>query len=229
MKKDKITVEAQIHWKEGDEFAGLLKEYSTPKALELWGKSLIEKGQTLIKASEILAGQDNIKGWGGTRDLSLSNIDRERAEKLFKLGMFHQNHFEKEHESCEGCEECYGLDFTPVEGFMDVISGMKDEIYYSVFTTEEPKGKKRIALYYPSAYSSWKNYMIHTFEDYDGLSADNLIGQDALLIQIREEPYFIKDKVIKMISGRPMGCIILSLDPEDDPSHSLLSFRLEEK
>jgi hypothetical protein len=226
MKKDKITVEAWVHWKQGDEFAGFLKEYSAPKALEMWGKSLVERGKGLIQASEILAGQD-IEGWGDTHGLSLSNVDRNLAEELFKLGMFHQDHFEKEHETCEGCEECYGIDFTPVESFMDVVGCMKDEIeqYYEIFTTEEPKGKRRLAFHLPCVYNIWKKNATTVCEN-EGLEP-KLISKADLMRALRDEPYYITDNKLKRVNGRPQRSMILSLDEEDDPEGVLLSFRLE--
>ena len=105
VKKDNITVEAWVHWKQGDEFADFVKEFSTPKALEMWGLSLIERGKILVKGSEILAGQE-LKVDSDTHHIAIYDVDREIADELFKLGIFHQDQLEKEHEECDGCEEC---------------------------------------------------------------------------------------------------------------------------
>lgn len=108
MKNDKITVELFAHWKQGDDFGAFLKEFSPSKALEMWGKSLIETGKLLIKGSEILAGQE-IKADGDTHHISLYDIDRKLAENLFKLGIFYQDQWEKEHETCDNvCDKCSG-------------------------------------------------------------------------------------------------------------------------
>lgn len=107
MKQDKITVEAFVHYKQGDDFSNYLEEYSPAKALEMWGKNFIDSGQKLVKASEILAKVNNeISADADTHHIGFYGVPREIAEELFKLGLFYQDHFEKEHEDCSGCEEC---------------------------------------------------------------------------------------------------------------------------
>ena len=42
----------------------------------------------------------------GADDIAIYDVEREMAEKLFKLSIFSQDSLEKDHEECEGCEEC---------------------------------------------------------------------------------------------------------------------------
>ena len=101
--------------------------------------------------------------------------------------------------------------------FMDSLVSLHDRLedYYTVFTqNKEPKGKRRIALHFPTFYSAWvESYRRQGNEQFK---------KGTILSYIREEPYFIEDNKLKRINGRPQRCLFLSLDPEDNPPDGLL-------
>lgn len=226
MKKDKVTAEAWVHWKQGDDFEGWLSEYSPPKALEMWGKSLKQKGDMLIRASEILADQE-IEAYADTHHISLGNIDREVAEKLFKeVGLFYQDQHTPEIDT--------GFDkeiFTAVESFFDVLGCSKDQFKdnYTIYTPDkDPEvGKRRVALHFPTAYAVWRALIDDIYSNVEMDEKPQTPSKEEIMKEIRDEPYYISDNVLKRINGRPQRSLILSLDPEDDPEDVLLAFRLE--
>lgn len=87
--------------------------------------------------------------------------------------------------------------------------------FYSVFTqNSEPKGKRRIAIHFPTFYSKWtETFRRKGFEQFK---------RGTILSYIREELYFIDDNKLRRINGKPVRALILSLDPEDNPPDGLL-------
>lgn len=87
--------------------------------------------------------------------------------------------------------------------------------YYTVFTqNKEMKGKRRIAIHFPTFYSLWtETYRRKGLEQFK---------RATMLSYIKEEKYFLADNHLKRIHGKPTRCLILSLDPEDNPPDGLL-------
>lgn len=72
---------------------------------------------------------------------------------------------------------------------------------------------QKIALHFPSFYSTWAS-----------LHNKNTGKRGEILADIRNEPYYIKDNVLKRVNGTPMRVLILSTDPKDSPPQQLLDF-----
>lgn len=87
--------------------------------------------------------------------------------------------------------------------------------FYSVYTQNtEPKGKRRIAIHFPTFYSKWtETFRRKGFEQFK---------RGTILSYIREESYFIADNYLKRIGGKPVRTLVLSLDSEDNPPDGLL-------
>jgi Domain of unknown function (DUF3854) len=101
--------------------------------------------------------------------------------------------------------------------FMDDLNMLHEDLedYFVVFTqNKEPKGKRRIALHFPTFYNIWvQNYRRQGNEQFK---------KGTMLSYIRDESYFICDNKLKRINGRPQRSLYLSLDPEDNPPDGLL-------
>lgn len=101
--------------------------------------------------------------------------------------------------------------------FMDSLNSLHERLedYFTVFTqNKEPKGKKRIALHFPTFYNTWvEGYRRQGNEQFKS---------GTMLSYIREEPYFICDNKLKRINGRTTRSLFLSLDPEDNPPDGLV-------
>lgn len=101
--------------------------------------------------------------------------------------------------------------------FMEDLVTIHDKLtnYYTVFTqNKEAKGKRRIAVHFPTFYSLWtETYRRKGLEQFK---------RATMLSYIKEEKYFLADNHLKRIHGKPTRCLILSLDPEDNPPDGLL-------
>jgi DNA primase len=101
--------------------------------------------------------------------------------------------------------------------FMEDLVSIHEEVetYFCIYTqNKEEKGKRRIALHFPTFYSKWtERYRRQGHEQFK---------RGTMLGYIREEPYYIKDNKLKRINGKPVRSLILSLDPEDNPPDGLL-------
>lgn len=95
--------------------------------------------------------------------------------------------------------------------FMEELITIHEQLegFYDVYTqSKDPKGKRRIAIHFPSFYSRWtEHYRRKGHEQFK---------QGTMKSYIREEPYFLCEK-LKRVGGKPMRCMILSLDDEDNP------------
>ncbi|RJR13784.1 DUF3854 domain-containing protein [Candidatus Parcubacteria bacterium] len=100
--------------------------------------------------------------------------------------------------------------------FMDDIVAMAERLkpHYTVYSQEkEPKGKKRIALHFPSFYNEWsKEARRKGMEPFK---------RQTILSYIRDEKYYIKDNEVKRIYSKPVRSLILSLDECDSPPDAL--------
>jgi len=101
--------------------------------------------------------------------------------------------------------------------FMDdmVALGEKLSPHYMVYSqSSEPKGKRRIALHFPSFYNEWsKEARKKGMEPFK---------RQTILSYIRDEKYYIEDNVVKRIQGKPVRSLLLSLDPQDAPADALV-------
>jgi hypothetical protein len=91
--------------------------------------------------------------------------------------------------------------------------------FYQVFCApSEPKGKRRIALHWKTFYSKWALL--------DRRKGSEQFKSATLLSYIKEEPYFIKAQMPKRIgsSKKNTRCLVLSLDPIDNPPPGLLTW-----
>jgi hypothetical protein len=91
----------------------------------------------------------------------------------------------------------------------------KVENFYTVFTqNKEAKGKRRMAIHFPTFYTVWtETYRRKGHEQFK---------RGTMLSYIKEEPYYLQDKLLKRIHGKPTRSLILSLDPEDNPPDGLI-------
>jgi len=101
--------------------------------------------------------------------------------------------------------------------FMEDLVSIHEHLdgFYTVFDqSKEDKGKKRIAIHFPTFYSKWtETYRRKGHEQFK---------RGTMLSYIREEPYYIEDNKLKRIGGKPTRSLVLSLDPEDNPPDGLL-------
>ena len=99
--------------------------------------------------------------------------------------------------------------------FMDDLVTLHERLedFYSVYTqNKEDRGKRRMAIHFPSFYSIWtESYRRKGFEQFK---------RGTMLSYIREEPYYITEK-LKRLNGKPTRCVILSLDDEHNPPDGL--------
>ena len=92
-----------------------------------------------------------------------------------------------------------------LEGFYAVYDGIKGD-----------KGKRRIAIHFPTFYSIWaENYRRKGLDPFK---------RGTILSYIKEEPYFIEDNYLKRINGKPIRTLVLSLDKEDNTPSGLSYF-----
>lgn len=104
--------------------------------------------------------------------------------------------------------------------FMDDLITLQEDIkdYYEVFRTPKAtKGRRRMALHWKTFYSKWV--------DHYRRKGNTQFKQSTMLSYLEEESYYIGKNVNKRIGpNRKMTrCLILSLDPEDNPPQSLLT------
>jgi DNA primase len=101
--------------------------------------------------------------------------------------------------------------------FMEDIVTLHEQLeqFYTVETqNKEPRGKRRIALHFPTFYTKWtESYRKKGHEQFK---------RGTILSYIQEEPYFIEKNKLKRIKGKTTRALILSLDPEDNPPDGLL-------
>ena len=102
--KETITLQIEGYFKKGDDFGHLLKEFSVPKALEMWSENLFHMAKSLKKASELLKDQPVIAE-GNTHYAGIYDINRKIAEELLKTGYFYEDAFYDEDEDED--EESY--------------------------------------------------------------------------------------------------------------------------
>lgn len=100
--------------------------------------------------------------------------------------------------------------------FMDDLVSMTEKLspHYMVYSqSSEPKGKRRIALHFPSFYNEWsKEARKKGMEPFK---------RQTIINYIRDEKYYIEDNAVKRIQGKPVRSLILSLDPQDNPPDAL--------
>jgi hypothetical protein len=101
--------------------------------------------------------------------------------------------------------------------FMDDLVAMGEDLspHYMVYSqNSDPKGKRRIALHFPSFYNQWsKEARKKGMEPFK---------RQTILTYIRDEKYYIEDNMVKRIQGKPVRSLILSLDPQDNPPDALI-------
>lgn len=101
--------------------------------------------------------------------------------------------------------------------FMDdmVALGEKLSPHYMVYSqNSNPKGKRRLALHFPSFYNEWsKEARKKGMEPFK---------RQTILSYIRDEKYYIEDNQVKRIQGKPVRSLLLSLDPQDNPPDALI-------
>jgi len=100
--------------------------------------------------------------------------------------------------------------------FMEDLITLHDKLteYYDVYTqTKESKGKKRMAIHFPTFYSIWS-------ESYKRKGVDEPFKRGTILNYIKEEPYFVRNE-LRRVGKKPMRATVFSLDKEDKPPDSL--------
>jgi len=101
--------------------------------------------------------------------------------------------------------------------FMDDLVAMGEDLnpHYMVYSQNaDPKGKRRIALHFPSFYNQWsKEARKKGMEPFK---------RQTIITYIRDEKYYIEDNIVKRIQGKPVRSLILSLDPADNPPDALV-------
>jgi hypothetical protein len=99
--------------------------------------------------------------------------------------------------------------------FMDDLITLHEDLepFYTVYTqTKDPKGKRRIALHFPTFYSKWvESYRRKGHEQFK---------RQTMLSYIKEEDYYIECK-LKRVNGKPFRALHLSLDDADNPPDGL--------
>lgn len=101
-----------------------------------------------------------------------------------------------------------------MEDLVTLIEDLKP--HYCVYEqTKEPKGKRRIALHFPTFYTKW----VESFRR----KGSEAFKRPTMLSYIREEKYYIQDNVGKRINNKVMRSLILSLDKDDNPPPGLLT------
>lgn len=101
--------------------------------------------------------------------------------------------------------------------FMEDLVTLHEQLdgFYNIFTqNKETKGKRRIALHFPTFYTRWTE--TYRRKGHEQFKRPTMLGY------IREESYYIKDNALRRVGGKPMRSLILSLDPEDNPPDGLL-------
>lgn len=104
--------------------------------------------------------------------------------------------------------------------FMEDLVTIQDDLkdYYMVFkNSKADKGNRRIALHWKTFYSKWV--------DFYRRKGNTQFKAGTLLSYIEEETYFIGKNVLKRLgpSRKMTRCLVLSLDPADEPPPSLLT------
>lgn len=101
--------------------------------------------------------------------------------------------------------------------FMDDLVSLTERLipHFTVYVqNDEPKGKRRIAIHFPSFYNEWAKEARRK-----GLEP---FKKQTMMSYIRDEPYYVADNVVKRVQGKPVRSLILSLDPQDNPPDALL-------
>jgi len=102
--------------------------------------------------------------------------------------------------------------------FMEDVVTLHEHLegFYCIYPDDKvDKGKRRIALHFPTFYNKWTETYRRTGHEQ--------FKRQTMLSYIKEEPYFIEDSKLKKVDGKAMRCLILSLDPADRPPDGLLT------
>jgi len=96
--------------------------------------------------------------------------------------------------------------------FMESLVGLQEDLqnFYCVYVEN---GKRYIALHFPTFYRTWAVD--------DRRLGHEQFKKQTMLSYIREETYYVDDNKLKRVNGKTTRCLILSLDPSDNPPSGL--------